>query len=105
MILKIPSLRGRPIWAIILTIGKLLEYDIKHQTHLVENLHLYFNYGGSIQDAAKAAALTQSGFKYRFKKICEVSGFNLKDPDKRFDLQMALKIWCITRGSENLPNS
>lgn len=81
-------------------LGKLLEYDARHHTQLTETLHLYFSHDNNIKEAAKAAAVTPSGFKYRIRKICEIGGFTLKEPDKRFDLQMALKIWCVSRASE-----
>lgn len=79
-------------------LGKLLEYDTKYNSQLVESLHHYFSCNGNIKEAAKAAALTISGFKYRLKRLCEVGSFNLKDPNKRFDLQLALKIWCLIKG-------
>ncbi|MDD3653012.1 MAG: helix-turn-helix domain-containing protein [Desulfotomaculaceae bacterium] len=82
-------------------LGKLLEYDARHQSQLVETLHLYFCHDGNIKEAAEAAAVTPSGFKYRLGKISEVGNFNLKDSNKRFDLQMALKIWCIIKGEED----
>lgn len=86
-------------------LGKLLEYDVKYQTELVETLNLYFSYDGNIKKAAIAAAVTPSGFRYRLRKICEVGNFDFKDPNKRFDLQMALKVWCITtKGSNHEPN-
>jgi len=82
-------------------LGRLLEYDTRHQSQLVETLHIYFIYDGNVKEAARAAAVTPSGFKYRLGKICEVGGFTLKEPNKRFDLQMALKIWCIIRECEH----
>lgn len=81
-------------------LGDLIEYDTKHQTQLVPTLHLYFSYDQNIKKAARAAAVTPSGFKYRIRKISEVGGFNLKEPDKRFDLQMALKIWYIIKAGD-----
>jgi len=81
-------------------LGSLLKYDSMHQSQLVETLHIYFIYDGNIKKAARAAAITPSGFKYRLGKICEVGGFTLKEPNKRFDLQMALKIWCIIKECE-----
>ncbi|MDD3655134.1 MAG: helix-turn-helix domain-containing protein [Desulfotomaculaceae bacterium] len=82
-------------------LGELLKYDAKHQSQLVESLHYYFCYDGNIQKAARAAAVTPSGFKYRISKICEIGGFSLKEPNKKFDLEVALKIWCITKTCEN----
>ena len=78
-------------------LGELLKYDAKHDSRLVETLNYYFNFNGNMKDAAKAAAVTLSGFKYRLSKISEIGGFNLKDPNKRFDLQLALKIWCLSK--------
>jgi len=78
-------------------LGELLEYDAKYDSQLVETLHYYFSCNGNIKDAARITAVTTSGFKYRLKKICEVGNFNLKEPNKRFDLQVALKIWCLIK--------
>lgn len=83
-------------------LDKLLEYDTMHQTQLVETLNLFLSYDRNIKKAAPAASVTPSGFKYRLTKICEVGNFSLKDPNKRFDLRMALKIWCIIKGRQNL---
>ncbi|MDF9406838.1 MAG: Purine catabolism regulatory protein [Pelotomaculum sp. PtaB.Bin013] len=85
-------------------LGELLKYDARHKSQLVETLHFYFSCDGNVQNAARAAAVTPSGFKYRIGKICEIGGFSLKEPNKRFDLEMALKIWCITKACENREN-
>lgn len=82
-------------------LGGLLKYDARHQSHLVETLHIYFICDGNVKEAARAAAITPSGFKYRLGKICEVGGFTLKEPNKRFDLQMALKIWYVIKEFEH----
>lgn len=78
-------------------LGELLKYDAKHGSQLVETLNYYFNFNSNMKDAAKAAAVTLSGFKYRLGKICEIGGFNLKDSNKRFDLELSLKIWCLSK--------
>lgn len=78
-------------------LGELLKYDAKYNSEFVETLHYFFNYNGNIKDAARAAAVTPGGFKYRLRKICEIGGFTLKEPNKRFDLELALKIWCLVK--------
>jgi len=78
-------------------LGELLKYDAKYNSEFVETLHYYFSYNGNIKDAASVAAVTPGGFKYRLRKICEIGGFTLKEPNKRFDLQLALKIWCLVK--------
>ncbi len=78
-------------------LGRLQEYDNKCQGQLLETLDYFFTCDGNIKEAARAAAVSISGYKYRLKKISEVSGINLKDVSKKFDLQVALKIWHITK--------
>ncbi len=78
-------------------LGELLKYDARYNSEFVETLHYFFNYNGNIKDAARAVAVTPGGFKYRLKKICEIGGFDLKEPNKRFDLELALKIWCLVK--------
>ena len=80
-------------------LGALLEYDTKYSSQLVESLHHYFSCNSNIKEAARVSAVTMSGFKYRLRKICEVGNFTLKEPNKRFDLQLALKIWCLIKGN------
>ncbi len=79
-------------------LGELIKYDAKHDSRLVDTLNCYFNCNSNMKEAAGAAMVTLSGFKYRLGKICEVGDFSLKDPNKRFDLQLALKIWCLSKG-------
>lgn len=85
-------------------LGELLKYDASHDSQLVETLNNYFNCNGNMKEAARVTMVTLSGFKYRLGKICEVGGFSLKDPNKRFDLQLALKIWCLSKGDLDTGN-
>lgn len=78
-------------------LGRLLDYDAKYNALLVESLNHFFACDGNVIKAARAAAVSVSGFKYRLKKICEIEEFSINDPDKKFDLQMALKIWLIVK--------
>lgn len=64
-------------------LGRLQEYDNRCQGQLMETLDYFFTYDGNIKEAARAAAVSTSGYKYRLKKISEVSGINLKDSSKK----------------------
>lgn len=76
-------------------LGRLLEYDAQYGSELVKTLFLFFSHAEDLKEAARAASVSISGFKYRLRKICELGGFSLKDSNKKFDLNMALKIWQI----------
>lgn len=80
-------------------LGRLQEYDARYQGQLLETLDYFFAHDGNIKEAAQTAAVSVSGYKYRLKKICEVGGINLKDSRKKFDLQLAIKIWQITKAT------
>ncbi|MGQ9825819.1 MAG: PucR family transcriptional regulator, partial [Desulfotomaculales bacterium] len=85
-------------------LGPLLDYDARHKSQLTKTLQLYFEHDGKIKNAALAAAVTESGFKYRLARIKEILKADFKDPKKKFDLQMAIKIWQITRGGDQNEN-
>lgn len=82
-------------------LGPLIDYDAKCNTQLVETLNHFFENDGNLIKAAAAATVSVSGFKYRLQKICDIGCFSLKDPNKKFDLQMALKIWLIVNPGMN----
>lgn len=86
-------------------LGPLLDYDARHKSLLTQTLQLYFEHDGRVKSAALAAAVTESGFKYRLNKIKEILKTDFKNPKKKFDLQMAIKIWQITCGGNQNENS
>ena len=75
-------------------LGALLSYDAVHGAQLVRTPWPEFlDCGGSYAAATAALAVHRSTLKYRLRRIREVSGHDLGDPDTHFNLQVATRAW------------
>jgi DNA-binding PucR family transcriptional regulator len=70
-------------------LGALLDYDKLHGAALVDTLSRYLEMGGNYDATAQALSTHRNTVKYRLQRIRAVSGFDLADPDTRFNLQLA----------------
>jgi len=59
----------------------------------LQPLSEYLECGGSYNATARALSVPRSTFKYRLKRIRELSGYDLTDPDTAFNLQLASRAW------------
>lgn len=71
----------------------LLDYDGQRNTDLVLTLRRYLDNGGNYDASANALFIHRSTLKYRLHRIREISGYDLSDPDTRFNLQLACRAW------------
>jgi DNA-binding PucR family transcriptional regulator len=78
-------------------LGTLLRYDSVHGSQLVLTLSEYLDRGGSYEGSASALAVHRSTLKYRLKRIREVSGHDLSEPDTQFNLHLATRAWRTAR--------
>jgi sugar diacid utilization regulator len=74
-------------------LGALLDYDNQRKTDLTLTLTGYLDVGGHQELAAASLPVHPSTLKYRLQRIREVSGFDLRDPEIRFNLHIATRIW------------
>jgi DNA-binding PucR family transcriptional regulator len=72
-------------------LGRLLEYDARKGSDLVETLGRYLELGGNYDATARDLSVHRSTLKYRLQRIREISGLDLGDPDTRFHLQLATR--------------
>ncbi|MFE9928825.1 PucR family transcriptional regulator [Streptomyces sp. NPDC005533] len=79
-------------------LGRLIDYDARHDTELVETLSRYFDCGGNYDDAAAALTVHRSTLRYRLQRIREISDRDLADVDTRLNLQVATRVWKIILG-------
>ncbi|SHI17680.1 XylR N-terminal domain-containing protein [Desulfosporosinus lacus] len=70
----------------------LIDYDRKHNAQLVSMLELYYRNNGNILKAAREGFLNHSTMKYRLKRIEEIAGIDMDDPDVGLQIQLALKL-------------
>ena len=64
-------------------LGPLLDYDVAHNAELTPTLGEFLELGGHYAAAAKRLSLHPSTLKYRLRRIREISGLDLGDPDGR----------------------
>lgn len=73
-------------------LGPLLESDRKRGTAYLKTLDHYFAGGCSIKTAAESLFCHVNTVRYRLDRIAGLSRVDLEDFDRRFDLQMSLKL-------------
>lgn len=71
----------------------LLAYDEKRDADLVLTLSRYLEQGGNYDDTSTVLVIHRSTLKYRLQRIREITGYDLNDPDTRFNLQLATRAW------------
>jgi sugar diacid utilization regulator len=74
-------------------LGDLLDYDARKGSELVETLSRYLECGRGYEATTAALAIHRSTLKYRLRRIREISGHDLADPDTYFNLQLATRAW------------
>ena len=74
-------------------LGPLIDYDVAHGSDLVATLSAYLEVGGNYDSTARALTVGRSTVRYRIRRIQELSGLDLSDPDTRFQLQLAARAW------------
>jgi len=73
-------------------LARLVKYDDENNTNLVQTLEQYFSCNGNVSSASKAMYLHRNTFIYRIEKIKAVLEDDLTDPERLFEIQVALHI-------------
>jgi sugar diacid utilization regulator len=74
-------------------LGPLMEYDAQKSATLVGTLSTYLECGGNYDATSHKLSLHRSTLRYRLRRLREISGHDLADPDTRFNLQLATRAW------------
>ncbi|MCM3690791.1 helix-turn-helix domain-containing protein [Neobacillus niacini] len=72
-------------------LGVLYENLDKNKLELIETLYHFLDQGGNLDQTAETLALSKSGLRYRLNKITDLLDCDLRDPQRQFQLMMALK--------------
>jgi sugar diacid utilization regulator len=78
-------------------LGPLVDYDASKGSELVPTLCRYFECGGNYDATAEALAVGRSTLKYRLRRIRELLGHDLCDPEMSFNLQLATRAWQVSQ--------
>jgi purine catabolism regulator len=73
-------------------VGKIKLYDSQNNINLMETLEIYFANDGNLRNTAKALHMHKNSVIYRIKKIEEITGLDLRNPEDRFNLQLGIKL-------------
>jgi hypothetical protein len=77
-----------------LLLGKLpvlVEHDRRHGTSYVPTLRAYLDCGGDIGEAARRVGVHPNTMRYRVRRLREISGLDLDDPDERLVTELQLR--------------
>ncbi|NLG27162.1 MAG: hypothetical protein GX557_04590 [Chloroflexi bacterium] len=79
------------------TLGPLVRYDREHDAQLIETLEALFDANANASQAATRLSIHRNTLSYRLRRIVEITGLDLDDPEIRLALQVALAVHRITR--------
>lgn len=71
---------------------RLRAYDAKHKTALTETLAAWLSTFGDVIAASAAVHIHPNTFRYRLKRLAEVAGLDLTDPEARFEAMVHLRL-------------
>lgn len=77
-------------------VATLLAYDAAHGAGLVPTLRAWLDAFGDIAAAAAAVSVHPNTFRYRLRRISEVSGLDLDDSRSRFAAMLQLRLLDLT---------
>ena len=74
-------------------LGALIDYDAAKNTDLVLTLSHYLDCGGNYDESAATLHVHRSTLRYRLGRIADLTGFDLRNIDTRFNLHAATRVW------------
>ncbi|MFT4288522.1 helix-turn-helix domain-containing protein [Nocardioides sp.] len=74
------------------TLGPLIEHDERRGTELIDTLTNWFATGGSVRETADRMHVHPNTVNQRFDRIAKLVGQSWRDPERRIDLQVALRL-------------
>jgi hypothetical protein len=72
---------------------RLLAHDAEHGSELVATLRAYLDAFGDVNTAAVKVHVHANTFRYRLKRITEISGLDLADADARLTVMLQMRIF------------
>lgn len=78
-------------------IARLITYDKQHNAQLVETFRAWLDAFGDVIAASERAFVHPNTFRYRVRRVAEVAGIDLEDPDVRFAAMLQLRLMAASR--------
>lgn len=92
LLLRLSDLAGPDAQAPTGPVARLLDYDRAHGGMLTPTLQAWLDAFGDVIAAAAAMNVHPNTFRYRMRRITEVSGFDPDDADARFAAMLQLRL-------------
>ena len=73
-------------------VARLAAYDGEHDGNLVTTLRAWLDAFGDVAAASAAMYVHPNTFRYRLRRVTEVSGIDLADPEQRFATMLELRV-------------
>jgi hypothetical protein len=73
--------------------ARLYAYDEQHNTNLVATLQAWLDAFGDVTVASAAMFVHPNTFRYRLRRVAEVGGIDLNDPEARFAAMLQLRLF------------
>jgi hypothetical protein len=73
-------------------VARLAAYDAEHGTNLMATMRAWLDAFGDVTQAAAAMYIHPNTFRYRLRRLTELSGIDLDDPDQRFAAMLQLRV-------------
>lgn len=73
-------------------LSQLIAYDKKHATQLLPSLRAWLDAFGDVNAAAAAVHVHPSTFRYRLRRLVDISGLDLNEPEQRFSAMLQLRL-------------
>ncbi|MGH8777142.1 MAG: helix-turn-helix domain-containing protein, partial [Jiangellaceae bacterium] len=73
-------------------VARLAGYDRAHSAEMVETLRAWLDAFGDITAAAAAMHVHTNTFRYRLRRLEEIGGIDLGDPEARFAAMLELRL-------------
>ena len=74
-------------------LGVLIDYDATKNSDLVHTLSDYLECGGNYDRSAARLHIHRSTLRYRLARIADLTGYDLRNTDTRFNLHAATRTW------------
>ena len=65
---------------------------IRNREELLETLEVYIECQGNAVEAAQKLFIHRNTLRYRLERLQDILGYNWDEPDKRFNLWVALRV-------------
>ncbi|MFC0625735.1 PucR family transcriptional regulator [Kribbella deserti] len=78
-------------------VARLMAYDLQRRSCLVETLEAWLDAFGDVIAASAAVYVHPNTFRYRLRRLAEVGGLDLDDPNARFAAMLELRLISRTR--------